>query len=270
MSTPAIPGDARLTCSVVVPVRDDADQLAGLLRALEAQGEPPLEVIVVDNGSRDDGAALARAHGARVLAEPRRGIAAAAATGYDAARGDLVLRCDADSRPRPDWVAAHRRAHRSAPPGTVAVTGPGWFERPGGALGPSRRAPLLALASVLYGGSYTLATAAALGHVPLFGTTMSLRRDWWERIGRSASRSAEVHDDMDLSFRVAPGERVRWTRAVGVGMSLRALRPGAAARTRGRRAVRTLRRAWEEQPPWERWQQRIAARRAAAARIDAR
>lgn len=245
------PSPVAPSCSVVVPVRDDAAQLRGLLACLAAQTEPPHEVIVVDNGSRDDTAAIAAAAGCRVIREGSPGIPAAAGTGYDAAHGELIVRCDADSRPGPAWIAAHRRAHTTARPGTVAVTGPGWFSLswPARPLG-----PLLTLA---YLGGYVLATGAALGHPPLFGTTMSMRRDWWATVRDDAARTADVHDDMDLSFRVRPAERVAFRWGVGVGMSARALRIGPAAAARWRRALRTLRRAWAHQPPWQRWGQRL-------------
>ncbi|HHX85985.1 MAG TPA: glycosyltransferase, partial [Actinomycetales bacterium] len=46
--------------SVVIPVLDDAAELAGCLAALAAQTRPPDEVVVVDNGCRDASASIAR------------------------------------------------------------------------------------------------------------------------------------------------------------------------------------------------------------------
>lgn len=245
---------APLTCSVVVPVRDDAVELRGLLAALARQQEAALEIIVVDNGSSDGGAALARAAGCTVLTHPVPSIAAAAAAGYDAAAGDLIVRCDADSRPPPGWLRAHRLAHARAAPGTVLITGFGRFRLP---------APLGEILSGLYVGAYLLSTATALGHFPAFGTTMSMRRDWWERVRDEVSLDAGVHDDMDLSFRVAPEEDVLLAWRTRVGMSPRALLPGRLATLRGRRAVSTLRRNWARQRPWERWAERLHLGRAA-------
>lgn len=246
------------TCSVVVPVLDDAEELSGLLSALAVQTEPPLEVIVVDNGSMDDSAARATQAGCTVLHQGIRGIAAAASLGYDAARGDLILRCDADSRPAPDWVAAHRRVHRTARPQTVAVTGPATVLLPRLSIRAPRAAR--ALGTVLgwsYVGAYLLCSASALGHAPLFGTTMSMQRSWWQRVRTGVDIRADVHDDMHLSFLVAPDEHVAVSAAVSVGMSARALAPSSL---RWRRALTTLRLAWHAQPPWERWERRLRAR----------
>ena len=73
------------TVSVVIPVRDDAEMLARCLAALAAQTRPADEIVVVDNGSSDDSASVARSAGARVVAEATPGIPQAASTGYDAA-----------------------------------------------------------------------------------------------------------------------------------------------------------------------------------------
>ena len=54
------------------------------------------EVIVVDNGSTDGSASVARAAGATVVHEPRRGYGRAYLTGIEAARGDYVVMADAD------------------------------------------------------------------------------------------------------------------------------------------------------------------------------
>jgi glycosyltransferase involved in cell wall biosynthesis len=53
--------------------------------------------IVVDNGSTDDSAAVARALGALVVTEPRRGFGAAAHAGLLAATAPIVAFCDADA-----------------------------------------------------------------------------------------------------------------------------------------------------------------------------
>lgn len=53
-------------------------------------------VLVVDNGSTDATAAVAAAHGARVVVEPRRGYGAAVHTGLLAARAELVAVLDGD------------------------------------------------------------------------------------------------------------------------------------------------------------------------------
>lgn len=142
---------------MVVPVRNDADELASLLEALGRQSVRPDGVIVVDNGSTDTSAEVARAAGCVVVTHPPPDIAGAAAAGYGAARNAIIVRCDADTRPPPHWLEAHLRCHSTAKPGTVIVTGPALFALP---------PPLGLLTARLYLGGYFVLTGAALGHCP--------------------------------------------------------------------------------------------------------
>jgi glycosyltransferase involved in cell wall biosynthesis len=90
--TPSVP-----TVSVVVPARDAARSLALCLDAVARSAGGRAEVIVVDDGSRDDTAEVARRRGATVIRHERsRGPAAARNAGAARARADVVLFLDAD------------------------------------------------------------------------------------------------------------------------------------------------------------------------------
>src|SRR4051794_36966713 len=79
-------------CDVVIPCRDEGPALPALLAKLPDGLRP----IVVDNGSRDDTAEVARRLGARVVAEPRPGYGAAVHAGLEAATADYVAVMDGD------------------------------------------------------------------------------------------------------------------------------------------------------------------------------
>lgn len=102
--------------SVIIPARDEAENLRRTLPALLAQAGPgvELEVLVVDDGSRDDTAEVARSAGARVLPVEPAGVgnpAAARNRGAAAATGDPLVFLDADCVPAPGWLAALLAAH---------------------------------------------------------------------------------------------------------------------------------------------------------------
>jgi len=88
-----------LKVSVVIPCLNEAENIAECVRrASEVLERKELagEVIVVDNGSDDGSAALARAAGATVIEEPRRGYGQAYLTGFEDASGDYIVMIDAD------------------------------------------------------------------------------------------------------------------------------------------------------------------------------
>lgn len=92
-------GAGRSTVSVVIPCLNEAESISqcvsSALRVLDENGILG-EVIVVDNGSDDGSAALARSAGALVVDEPRRGYGSAYLAGFAAARGEYVVMIDAD------------------------------------------------------------------------------------------------------------------------------------------------------------------------------
>ena len=81
--------------SVVVPARNEAGTIGRVIAALSAMPRVD-EVVVVDNGSDDDTAAVAGAAGARVVSEARPGMGHAIRAGFIAARHDWVMKVDAD------------------------------------------------------------------------------------------------------------------------------------------------------------------------------
>jgi glycosyltransferase involved in cell wall biosynthesis len=92
--------------SVVVPAYNAAATIGQCLAALAHQTVPRerYEVIVVDDGSRDETAAIARAAGVPVLTQEHVGAASARNRGVAASRGELLLFTDADCVPAPDWI----------------------------------------------------------------------------------------------------------------------------------------------------------------------
>lgn len=234
--------------SVVIPVRDDAAHLRRCLDALAGQTLLADEVVVVDNGSRDDSAEVAQAAGAIVLTERIRGIARASARGYDRASGDVLVRLDADSVPPPGWIADAVRL--LADPSVVAVTGPGC---------PHDGGPLIGrLWDAVYMRPYFALMWAALGRPPLFGSAMAMRRWTWDAVRSRAHREdPEVHDDVDLSMQLDPAWRVVADPVLTVQVSARPLSGLPSALLRTRRAFHTFHVNGRRANPVRRWARRV-------------
>src|ERR1700712_4688132 len=80
------------TCDLVIPCRDEGAALAALLPLVPER----MSVIVVDNGSRDDTAEVARRHGARVVEEPSPGYGSAVHAGVLASDAEVIAVMDGD------------------------------------------------------------------------------------------------------------------------------------------------------------------------------
>ena len=201
------------TLSVVIPSLNDAEMLRHCLAALAAQTRAPDEIIVVDNGSDDDTAEVARAAGVRVVTEPVRGVLRATTAGFDAAQGEIIGRLDADSRPAPDW-AARIEERFDADPTLTALTGTGTFY--GGS-------PFWHFVGHhVYLGGYLFVFRGVIGHIPLFGSNFALRRDAWHAIRpRVHVDDPRAHDDLDISLVLPPEAGIEFDPRLSVQVSAR-------------------------------------------------
>lgn len=88
-----------LEVSVVIPCLNEQETIRTVIdKALLAFKQQKItgEVLVVDNGSTDDSARIAKNAGARVVVQPERGYGAAYLKGFDEAKGKYIVMADAD------------------------------------------------------------------------------------------------------------------------------------------------------------------------------
>jgi glycosyltransferase involved in cell wall biosynthesis len=90
--------------AIVIPALNEEESIGRVIEAIPKQ--VAAEIVVVDNGSTDRTAEIARAHGARVVAEPRRGYGAACLAGIAAAgEAEVIAFLDADFSDDPTRLA---------------------------------------------------------------------------------------------------------------------------------------------------------------------
>jgi len=202
------------------------------LDAIAAQTVTPSQVIIVDNNCTDATIRLVRDHGNYMIVHQRtQGIGIAAATGYDAATGDIVVRCDADSVAPVDWI---ERIHQqfSLNSQLDALTGPGEFYDTGRLQA--------TLAKYLYMEAYFYLVGLALTQPPLFGSNFAIRRTTWQAIHPYVHVDKnDIHDDIDLSYHLI-GRSVIYDRSLVIGISARPFKSFSGMVLRYRRGLQSI------------------------------
>jgi glycosyltransferase involved in cell wall biosynthesis len=98
--------DSRI--SIIVPVYNAASTLERCVRALMGQTHKNIEIILVNDGSRDNSLELCQSFAAeddriRVIDKPNGGVSSARNAGLDAATGQFIMFCDSDDWAEPQW-----------------------------------------------------------------------------------------------------------------------------------------------------------------------
>jgi glycosyltransferase involved in cell wall biosynthesis len=187
------PGGAEV--AVVVPTYQYGHFVARAIDSALAQTRPPAEVVVVDDGSTDDTAAVVAGYGppVRLLSQDNRGVAAARNAGIAASASPLLAFLDADDTWEPGKLAAQVARWTSEPDlglvhcGVYEVDADGAMtgSRLTGAEGRVAEDLLLLRGpGILGGGSGPLVPRSVLDRVGGFDERLSTSADWelWLRI----------------------------------------------------------------------------------------
>ena len=108
--------------SIVIPCYNQAHYLGDALASALSQTYPLVEVIVIDDGSTDDTAAVAaRYPSVRCFRQPNRGLPAARNAGWQASKGRYVIFLDADDRLLPQAASVGVAALTARPDAALAA-----------------------------------------------------------------------------------------------------------------------------------------------------
>ena len=187
--------------SVVVCTRDRARRLSACLRHLaQARGACThvSEIVVVDNGSRDETRDVVRGHATTLpvnyVVEPRPGLSNARNRGVAVARGALIAFTDDDCNVDRNWMQAIVEAFAERP--ELAILG--------GMVAPAGDSERIVSLRTHAAPSSVASADAILG--TMSGCNMAFRRDVFERIGRfdpafGKGRRIGSAEDLDLMYR---------------------------------------------------------------------
>ena len=102
--------------SVVIPAYNRAHLVGEAIQSVLDQDFPPHEIVVVDDGSTDDTAAVAARYPVRVISQDNQGIGGARNRGITESSGELLAFLDSDDRWMPNRLSAQMRRLAAPPP----------------------------------------------------------------------------------------------------------------------------------------------------------
>lgn len=200
-----------LTISLIIPVYNEESHLKSCLDSVAMQTVHPLEVIVVDNNSSDASLDIAKKYNfVKILHEGKQGVVYARNRGFNAAKGDVIGRIDADSILEPEWV--ERVLSIFANKKTAAATGPvNYYDMP----------------LKKYNGKIDHLIRNSINQKTddfayLFGTNMAIRRLVWQKYKQTLCQDNAMHEDLDLAIHLYKAkQKIVYCKDMVVGMSAR-------------------------------------------------
>lgn len=200
-----------LTLSLVIPVYNEENHIKECLEAIEAQIEAPLEVIVVDNNSSDKTDEIAKKFPfVTVLRAREQGIAFARNVGFNAAKGDIIGRIDADSRIPSNWTQ-HIREYIEANPEHLLTGGSYFYDL-----------KLPRFFGWVQGQFAFRSNRFIMGYYIAWGSNMALKKTLWNVVKDEVHNLADIHEDMDLAMHLHEhGYKITYQSGFKVGVDSR-------------------------------------------------
>lgn len=177
--------------SVIIPVFNEEKYIATCLNCLIKQTEKPDEIIIVDNNCTDQTINIVKKFNhqlpLKIIREKKRGITFARNKGFEKARGDILVRTDADTKQPKNWLKIIKKNFLNSK-NIDALTGPVIFYD-------------LPLKSPFYSNLLIFGFKLLTGTFPLWGPGMALRKNAWIKVkNRICLDDKKVHEDLDLAI----------------------------------------------------------------------
>lgn len=208
--------DKAQAVSIVIPVYNEDDHLKACLKSIAAQTVKPFEVLVINNNSTDKSVQIARRFPfVRLLSEVKQGVLFARTTGFDAAKGTVIARIDADTILPPNWVEriaefySHEMNHKKA------ITGGCYFY--------NIRLPYLW--GWFQGQIAFRMNRLLLGYYITYGSNMALPAEVWQKIRKKTCNRQDIHEDLDVSIHMHEAHfSVVYDESLKVGVKMKRVR----------------------------------------------
>jgi GT2 family glycosyltransferase len=177
--------------SIVVCTFNGSRTLGECLQAISKIRYPHFEAIVVDDGSKDNTAAIAAQYDVTLIRTPNHGLSHARNVGWQAAKGEIVAYIDDDAYADTDWLTYLAEAFRGG--NYAGVGGPN--------IPPPDDGPIAACVANCPGNpQHVLLTDSEAEHIP--GCNMAFLRSALEAVGGFDTQFRIAGDDVDICWRL--------------------------------------------------------------------
>lgn len=199
--------------SLIIPVYNEEKYIAQCLDTVAKQILHPDEVLIIDNNCTDNTIHLAKKYPfVKIITENTQGMIAARNAGFNAASGDIIARCDADTRLPPTWI---KRIFANFTKKKIdALTGPiSYYDAP--------------LKNTLLARAYLeMMKPIHRGGETLIGPNMIISKNIWNKVKNSVClNDRQVHEDIDLAYHIQEvGGKIKRDNKLVVGTSSRRMK----------------------------------------------
>jgi glycosyltransferase involved in cell wall biosynthesis len=199
--------------SLVIPVYNEEKYITHCLDTVAKQIIPPDEVLIIDNNCTDNTVSLAQQYPfVTIITEKTQGMIAARNAGFNAASGDIIARCDADTRLPHTWMK--RILSNFSKKKIDALTGPiSYYDAP--------------LKNTLLARAYLeMMKPIHRGGETLIGPNMIITKQIWNKVKNIVCLNDKlVHEDIDLAYHIQEvGGKIKRDNKLVVGTSSRRMK----------------------------------------------
>ena len=200
-----------MEASVIIPALNEEKVIEATLKAVRAQTEPGLELIVADGNSTDSTVAISKKYADKIVTETTRTIAAGRQKGARESSGDILLYTDADSIPDENWAKNLLEAFKDekvvAAFGSIEPLDASGFER----------------VAITFTTNFLATLFNFIGLDYTYGNNMAIRRSAFEKIG-GFNIYIVTAEDTDIVHRLRTQGKVVFVPSAKVLYSTRRIR----------------------------------------------
>lgn len=193
--------------SVIVPAKNEEKYIMNVFNGLKKQSFNDFEIIVVDGGSADNTAGIAKKY-AKVIIEKRKGIGMARNVGANVAKGSVLVFIDGDTMPSKKTLDAYRTAIIG---NVVAATGP---------ILPLEKTNLRTTLGFKIVSIFFVKLAIKIGKPSIVGSNFAISKKAFDKIN-GFNEKLITYEDWDLSNRVKKYGKIKFIDDAVVYTSIR-------------------------------------------------